>query len=289
MLFNKNNNGSEEIYDLTGTFHASTDFKSIQEDVIAAEMEVADLVGEAVMNAAQEAYENDNNEQLLSAVRRPIAVLAVAYFARKTGLSVGETGRKIKVDENEKVPFEWMIDRDNLEMKERYYRAIDILFRFIEKYAPDLKADSRYDLTVVKTIQDFESVYPIRGSRYTLHTMYPLLQEAESLLKSKITKDLTDEEMKRAARRYVVLQALIIALKRWSLSVFPLEIARQFSPSHEGNRETQPATASEIQWQISQFTSQANSALEELRQLQGDVYEGKAFPDNKRGNKFFTV
>lgn len=289
MLFNKNNNGSEEIYDLTGTFHASTDFKSIQEDVTAAEMEVGDLVGEAVMDAAQKDYDENKDSELLQAVRRPIAVLAVAYFARKTGLSVGETGRKLKVDENEKVPFEWMIDRDNLEMKERYYRAIDLLFRFLEKHASDLQAKPRHELTTVRTIQDFEDVYPIHGSRYTLHKMYPLLQEAEAMLLSKISQDLTSDQMKRAARRYVVLQALIIALKRWSLSVFPLEIARQFSPSHEGNRETQPATASEIQWQIVQFSEQANSALEELRHLQGDVYEGKAFPDNKRRNKFFTV
>ena len=74
-----------------------------------------------------------------------------------------------------------------------------------------------------------------------------------------------------------------------SLSVFPLEIARQFSPSHEGNRETQPATANEIQWQIAQFSEQANSALEELRNLQGDTYEGQLLPENDRRNKFFTV
>ena len=287
MLFNKNNNGSEEIYNLTGTFHAATDFKSIQADVAAAEMEVGDIVGEAVMTEAQEAYDNDGDLKLLDAVRLPIAILAVAYYARKTGLSVGETGRKIKVDENEKVPFEWMIDRDNLEMKERYYRAIDMLFRYLEKSGK--QPVPRFNLTVVKTIQDFEAVYPIHGSRYTLQMMFPLLQEAEASLMAKVKEDICSREMKAAAGRYIVLSALVIALKRWSLSVFPVEIARHFSPSHEGNRETKPATASEINWQIEQFTTQAESALQELRRLQGDFHTGSTFPANRKKNKFFTV
>lgn len=287
MLFNKNDKGSEEIYNLTGTFHAATDFRSIQADVAAAEMEVGDIVGEALMTEAQQAYDNNTDLELLEAVRLPIAILAVAYYARKTGLSVGETGRKIKVDENEKVPFEWMIDRDNLEMKERYYRSIDLLFRYLEKAGKD--PVQRFNLTVVRTIQDFETVYPIHGSRYTLQMMFPLLQEAESSLMAKIKGGTLTEDMMPAARRYVVLSALITALKRWSLSVFPVEVARQFSPSHEGNRETKPATASEIHWQIEQFTQQSATALQEVRSLLGQEQTGALLPNNDRKNKFFTV
>ena len=289
MLFNKNNNGSEELFELTGTFHASTDFRSVKADVAAAEMDVTDLIGEDIMQKAQEAYDTGTDNDLVDAVRLPVAGLAVAYYARKTGLSVGETGRKIKVDENEKVPFEWMIDRDNLEMIERYYRAMDLLFRFLEK-KNDLNFSPPHEaLTVVKTIQDFERVYPIHGSRYTLHKMFPLLSEAESILKRKTTANIDSDELKPAAARFIVLTALMTALKRWSLSVFPAEVARQFSPSHEGNRETQPASIDEIRWCIEQFEQQVNDALLEIHRLTGDLPSSAKLPDNRPEKKFFTT
>lgn len=288
MLFNKNNQGSSEIYELTGTFHAATDFKSIQADVAAAEMEVSDLIGEDIMKQAQKAYDTDSNKELLDAVRLPVACLAVAYYARKSGLSVGETGRKLKVDENEKVPFEWMIDRDNLEMKERYYRAIDLLFRYLDRENIQTSAP-RIQLTVIKTVQDFETVYPIRGSRYTFHMMKPLLLEAENSLKKKISADQISIELLPSCRRYVVLTALVTALQRWSLSVFPIEVARQFSPSSEGNRETKPASIEEINWCVKQFEKAAENALQEARTLLGNAPQGDSMPHNDRKHKFFTA
>lgn len=289
MLFNKNNNGSEEIYQLTGTFHAATDFKSIETDVQLAESQVAGVAGSEVMEMATEAYASGTNQALLDAVRLPIACLAVSYYARKSGLSVGETGRKLKVDENEKVPFEWMLDRDNRELRERYYRAIDMMLEYISVNYPDIE-NSRRGPSIVKTIDDFESVYPINGSRYTLHLMRSLLAEAQESLEKKIaSEDISKLASMPAAIRYVVLTALTTALKRWSLSIFPVEIARQFSPSYQGNRENRAASIDEMRWCIEQFTEQSNSALIGVMIELGLTSDGRKLPKNDKKNKFFTA
>ena len=54
----------------------------------------------------------EEEDKILVAVQRAVAFLAISRYARLTGLSHGDTGRKIKTDDNEKIPFEWMIDRD---------------------------------------------------------------------------------------------------------------------------------------------------------------------------------
>ncbi len=296
MLFNKNDNGSQELYRITGKFHAATAFDSIRNEVIDAENQVRDLIGDEILNAATEAYNTEEptveQQLLLEAVRRPIACLAVQMHAGLSGLSHGEGGRKIQVDENEKIPFEWMIDRDDQAMRERYYRALDGLFSFLsgrEGLWKKCPLSSSLSSCIVKTVTEFETVYPIDGSHYTFFKILPLLLDAQESLQAKTGFDNDALMNDRRAVKYIVLTALATALRRWSIVIFPTSVARQFSPSYQGNRETAAASMEEIRACAENFT---NEAAAELRRIKAETSPDTGAglkPKNDPRNKFFTV
>lgn len=299
MLFNKDKNGSMELYRMTGTFKASTDFAAIANDIDDAVYELKSMVGK-VVDYAEEAYENDVECDVLPLVQRAVATKALYHFAQNTGLSHGETGRKMKVDENEKVPFEWMVDRDDRELKERYYRALDRLFRYLDsddgksltKSLGDIPGSSFRAELIVKDIAAFERVYPISGSYYTFHSLIPLMFEAQGRLADMLEIKRSDVPSNGSTIKYIVLSALAIALGRWSLSIFPLEISRQFAPSYQGNRQTQPATLAELDRTKHNFEAEAREAyIAASVAIKGDNPEAgrDIMPENDPSNKFFTA
>lgn len=300
MLFNKDNNGSMELYRLTGTFKASTDFAAIANDIDDATDELRSMVG-PVVEYAEEAYEQGAECAVLPLVQRVVASRALCYFAMNTGLSHGETGRKMKVDENEKIPFEWMVDRDDRELKERYYRALDRLFRYLDSdegkslinNLGELPYSGTRDKLIVKDIASFEQIYPISGSYYTFHSLVPLMIEAQdhlaAMLGIEVGPNLSDTA---PVMKYIVLSALATALGRWSLSIFPHEISRQFAPSYQGNKETQPATMAEIDRTRRNFESEARDAYIAASvaiKNENPEAECSVIPENHPSNKFFTA
>lgn len=299
MLFNSQANGSLELYQLTGTFQAGIPFSSIQAEVESASLEVTGIVGTAVMDAAQAAYDAGENPELVDAVRRPIACLAICQYSKLSGVSHGDTGRKIKVDEGEKVPFEWMLDRDDREMRERYYRSLDQLLRYLNGHpVPGWNGDERVARCVVKSLETFEAVYPLEHSYYMFARMVPLMEEVQTRLEDIIGAQalaslIAGEEtsLARPARRYVILKALMLAVERWSLEAFPLAIARRFSPSYQGNRESRAATTEEIDWYLSKLSGQIRNVTLELQTAsKGNPYDGaQLLPENDPAHKYFTV
>lgn len=299
MLFDKNAQGSLELYQLTGTFQASVPFDSIRSEVAAAEEEVAAIIGQDVIDAAQADYENNERPDFVDAVRRPVACLAIWQYSRLTGVSHGDTGRKLKVDDGEKIPFEWMLDRDDREMRDRYYRALDSLFRFLE--ANDVSGWDGRKLTsgcVVKSLDRFEEVYPLEHSHYMFARLVPLMTESQRKLSDIIGQDAltalisgTESNIAPLSRRFVILSSLILAVKRWSLDAFPLSVARRFSPSYQGNRESRAATMDEIDWYLKKQEEQLKDITTELQTaVSGNPWqEARMMPANDPSKKYFTV
>lgn len=304
MLFNKNNNGSVELYEISGTFQAATPFSAVATEVQCAQTDVKNIVGDEVMNQAESIYAADNpsasDKEYLEMIRRPIAFLAICNYAKITGLQHGVSGRKMVMGENEKVPFEWMIDRDDREMRERYYRAMDALFGYLNTTGPESWKRSeiykRSQSSLVPDLKTMETVYPIERSQYTFYMLVPLMLEAQAKLLKEMGDDASgklgsDTAILPAVRRFIVLKALVIALKRWAISVFPTEVARQFAPSYQGNREKRAATTEEIEWAIGKLDAQAKEAEAEiLEEVKGNPYKGfPLVPENDQKNKYFTV
>lgn len=306
MLFNKNDNGAVELYELTGTYCPSNNFEAIAGELNDAAREVANLVGEEVVSAAKQAYDEDGNAELVKAVQLPIACLAMMRYFRQTTVLHQDSGRKITAGDDEKVPFEWMIDRDDRAMQEKYYRSLDALFAYLEKNEIQGWKESylrrNMQFSIVKDIHTFESVYPIEQSYYLFFMLLPLIVEVQTTKLKKalgdawerISKDSVareDEALLYCARRAAVLGALVIAVERWSIEVFPQSIARRFMPTYQGNRANKTASTEEMEWYLNKLKQQSNEAMQDLlSEVAGqNRYEDyPLLPENKRSNKFFN-
>lgn len=304
LLFDKDGNGSAELEALTGQWYASSPYRGIATEIEFATREVASRVGDAVVRLAAETYAADKGEEsgLVRAVRLPVACLALLRHASLTSVSHESTGRKVKMDENEKMPFEWMVDRDDRAMRERYYRALDALYAYLTDN--NVKEWTESDVyksaqrSVVKSIREFEAVYPVDGSYYVYYMMQPLVLEAQQAVLKPLAGDkwdsvldgTADSALVGYARKAAVLSALITAGERWSLEVFPLEIARRFSPSYQGNRASNAATTSEIDWYLDKLRAQRKEAINGVASLLDPDGAGYSLiPDNDPRRKFFTT
>lgn len=307
MLFNKDNNGSLELYELSGIFQASTQFLSIAAEVEAATREVSALVGTALITSVEKIYGKNvptpDEKVLLDMVRRPIAYLAIGMHSKLSGVSHGETGRKNKVDDNEKIAFQWQIDRDDQELRERYLRALDTLvsyLRFTGNPAWNASGTAKLvDASIVKDIAQMEAVYPIERSWYTFYTVLPLIIEAQesrianlvgTARMQALIAGTESEAVASPARRSAILRAMITAAERWSLSIFPVAVARQFAPSYQGAKEKSAATIEEIKWTLGRLRKQLEDAERDLKKAVAEYApSARMFPENKPENKFFTV
>lgn len=307
MLFDRLNNGSEELSALTGQWFASTPFALISTEIDFALQELASIVGSGVTDAAEAAYEAGKDADFVRAVQLPVAIRAIARYAQLSGVSHEGTGRKVKMDDNEKMAFEWMIDRDDRAMADRYYRALDALFRYLEKHSVEgwetSPAKAEADGCIIGSLRDFERFYPVDGSEYAFHRLIPLILEAQTgtvepfvgeevwarIYPQVAEGDTVGEQILLRAKLLCVLLALVMAAQRWSLDVFPLSVARRFSPSYQGNRESSAATIKEIDWFIAKTAKQIAAVKNELKKLSSTATEARLLPENDRRNKFATV
>ena len=70
MIFNKNNNGAQELRDLTGNYYANNDFNKIKSDIRSASYYLTKVIGDAVYVRAIDAYQK-NEESGMGWIRLP--------------------------------------------------------------------------------------------------------------------------------------------------------------------------------------------------------------------------
>ena len=309
MLFNKDGNGSVELQQITGIFYASNNYSVIASEIEDATRTVAGLVGEAVIAKAEEGYYGDELEKngLVPAVRQAVAVLAVSRYSRNNLVSHGDHGARLPADENEKIPWEWMIDRDERNQRERWFRSMDALYGLLEKIQEPTWMDSpirqAFNASIVRSLQEFERVYPVDGSYYVYYMLQNLVIESQPTIRRMIGtgnwEAMTGSEPQQLHRdllplcqRYAVLSALIKAVRRWNLEVFPLTIARRFSPSYQGNKATRAATREEMEAYVTGLEGQLDDIRDEIAEVlagENPFTDFDPIPTGDRRKKFFSA
>ena len=301
MLFNKDNRGSAEIQTVTGIWSASGSYSVISPEIDEARRTVTSLIGPDVMSTAEKAYEAGDDNPLVALVQLPVAVLAMLRLSRLQLVTHDDRGSKVRTDADEKIPFEWMIDRDERAQQERYYRAMDALYQHLTENADEdfLKYRAGRGESIVRSISEFEMVYPIDGSYYVYYMLQSLVLEAQPRLKKFVgsrwdsLSDAGEWELAALCRRYLVLQAVVTAIERWSLAVFPLQIARRFSPSYQGNRASSAATEKEMDSCIAKLRKHILDTESEISAVVNDganPWEGyDVQPKSDPRDKFFSA
>ncbi len=326
MLFNKNNEGTAELRKRISFLYANLKFENIYTDVELAEESLKEVIGSEVFTKAQVHYDSasynpegtDVLDRLVQHIQLPIAYFAGFEYIKTADVSHESTGRKVKIDaENEKIPFEWMLDRDNAAILNKAHKTTDRLILFLEKNeeATDWK-DSEAQKTArslfVNTAKQFDGIYPIDESRRFFLKVLPFMKSTEKkdllpilgerfdYLKAKITaNDLTadDKVLLEYVNDALVLKTMTKATRRFSISVIPEGVFQNYISERLTTQGKIPA-ADKVRMEVYETLDKEakrllSDLIEHINKLDNPVeYSEEPIsvgPINDAGNKFFGV
>lgn len=312
--------GNTELKELLGFIDADLKLKNLIPDLLTSTNEVIELIGQQVYNEAIKAYNgnSDIEKKFVFAVRYPIAINAYRLYAPSNDISHTNNGRKMRQDDGEKLPFEWMIDRDNDALEKRYYRALDDLIKFLDQQ-PDgtlktawinsdaFKSSHNHFL---RTVKDFDTFFPIK-SKLLLLKLMPGINDCEqyeirprvgvdkfnalkALLKN--NNDITDEkdiDLIRLIKKACVSYSLAWAMPRLSVQLFPEGVLQHHTSDRATTRGYKPTLKSETQVAKEAFLQDSKRVFAEIEQLMKPPpeinEENKIIPDQLFGDKFFST
>ena len=314
MIFNRNNNGAEELRNLTGNYYANNDFNKIKSDIKVATYHLCKIVGDAVYARALQAYTNQEASgtdegqiadvaKFVELVQRPIAIMATLQMYRKNDVSHEDSGRKVVVasDGTDKIPWEWQLDRDDAIHMEEYYQAVEQLIDYLNKTQlkewmesePKLLADT----LLIRSGREFDKYFPIQSSERMYLLLVGFIREAQiryirpaygadkwdDLLKDRSTPE---NEVRFAACKATALLSMSFAILRMPLQLIPGGVVRNYM-SENGMRESLPASIDDVKRLASWLQQDATDWIAQMKDLRdGHVGDISLLPENDRRNKF---
>ena len=293
--------GNTELKELLGFIDADLKLKNLMPDIITATNDVIDLIGIEVYNKAVAAYnEGDTtaeNKSFVYSVRYPIAVNAYRLYSPSNDVAHTNNGRKMRQDENEKLPFQWMIDSDNAALEKRYYRALDDLIKFLDRSKVTTEtAETLYTIWTnseafkatqklfIRTVSEFDECFPIQ-SRLLLIKLAPGISKCEqyeirprvsvgkfNALKSALKSntpitDATDLTLIRLIREASVAYSLAWAMPRLSVQLYPEGVLQHVTSEKATTKGAKPTLKSETEAASQAFMQDANRAFAEIEKL----------------------
>ena len=317
MIFNKNNEGAAELQRLIGTYFRSNDFSVIESEIKSAAGAVRRQIGSEVFDRAEKYYNSDEfnpqndtlDLQLLKAIQAPVALLAMVRFYQQNTLSHEDGGRKVKINEgSEKMPWQWQYDRDDDALLDKYYRALDDLYVFLEEKSvtewQNTPLRKKLAACFIKDLDTFQEVFPLEDSHRMFYILVPFMLEVQERIIRPIVGDTEYEKMKTApvpaelaeqfadAKRCIPLYAIITAIKRMSIKVLPTMIVRRFSASFQGSRggDMDDAATRALLQSVGSEAIDAKTELQKaVTQRRQPVREADLVPQNSRNKKYFMT
>ena len=230
-------------------------------------------------------------------------MLATLRLYQKNDLSHEDDGRKFKVatDNSEKLPWEWQLDRDDALHLEEYYKAVDVLIRYLNDEEPEEWTNSdTYKLSQTLLIRNgasFDRYFPIEKSERMFLILLPFIQEAQQLTVKRAygvtswdvlvtEKEVPETDAHFAACKAVALLAMSMALRRLSLSVIPGGIVRKFM-AESGMGKSEPVLLEDVN-RVSQWLVDDAAVWIDVmtRARDGSIPEYDLLPKNDKRNKY---
>lgn len=307
MIFNKDNQGAKELRELTANYYANNDFNKIIGEIELATDELAQMVGKKVVELAEAYYRNpeaaDAGAEIVRKVQRPIALLSTLRLYQKNDLSHEDDGRKFKTstDGSEKLPWEWQLDRDDALHLEEYYKAVDVLIRYLNEKKPvEWTESSMYKLAktlIIRNGEAFDSYFPIERSERMFLLLLPFIREAQQLKVKRAygiaswdelvaESGVPETDAHFAACKAVALLAMSMALRRLSLNVIPGGVIRRFV-AESGMNGSEPATLDDVGRVAQWMADDASTWIDEMKRARdGGPAEYELLPKNDCRNKY---
>lgn len=250
LLFNKDGQGSKEIQEILGFTDKDIKFEKLKPTIIPATDDLISLIGKPIYDIVMNIYEggsaSESDTEFCNRIQYVILLDAYRNFVIDNDLSHSPNGRFNRVEQNQKIAFEWQIERNNKSMERKYYKAIDALINYMDANVESWTSSDAYKAShnlFVRLTKDFDFYFNIEASRYLFIKLCPGLRKAEQEeilprigkikfdeLKSKLkdNDDSYDATFLELIKQATVYLALSWGIPRMSAQLFPeglLEVA----------------------------------------------------------------
>jgi hypothetical protein len=316
MIFNKNNNGNEELRNLTGNYYLNNKFGKIETNIELATEELIKVISYEVYKLAEDHYRSpvasNSGEQteklnkLVQAVQLPIAIMATLQMYQKNDISHQDDGRKVKIDtEHEKLPWEWQLKRDDAIHLDDHYKAVDRLIAFLDRsdiaeWENSGNKQIAHSL-FIRNAEMFDLYFPIEKSGRMFMLLLPFIREVQRIrIKPALGSDyqkllagqnLSDKEKELLEYVYpsIPLFAMAIAIRRMPLGLIPAGIVRNYISNSQTMNASEPASLDEIKALSDWLEDDALTLLNDMKQFRNGPTEINLLPHNCHKNKYMIV
>lgn len=293
MLFNKSNNGFEELKIWIPSISNSERFETFITDLFFAEEELKKYIGKDLLTELHEHYISDDynpiagkiKDELVRRAQMSLALIAFRTYVMGNDVNHTGSGRRATIDnENEKLAWEWMIQRDDEALMQKSHRAVDALIACLDEnnYQSWMQSDimKKTREVLLYNTSLFDDVYPIDKSRRMYLLLLPFMKrEQEQHIKpvlGQYYKPLLDYvqgsssssdtylNLYNYAATPLALFTMAVAVNRLSVTLMPEGLVQKFSSAIVSKAASQPVKSYEKTQIVKTLLKEAESELSKL-------------------------
>lgn len=238
--------GTQELKEHLGFLDVDIKFKNLKGKIIVATNDVIDIIGKSTYDLCVAEYQKPDtdstkNTDFIFAVRNAIAIQGYRKYAPHNDLGHTNQGRIARLEENQKAPYQWQINKDNEALEKSYYEALDSLLIFLDIEIEAWKETDEYKKTqdlFIKNTKEFDDIFPIGKSRLVFLKVAPGLKRCEDEhIISRVGKDLFNQlkaddaehiDLIKKIKEATVFYGMAWALRRYSAQLFPNGVVQNY-------------------------------------------------------------
>ncbi len=296
MIFNRSNNGAEELRVATSSYYANADFEKIAGIVEQVQGEIARQIGADVMASIEQDYIGGTDSPLIRAAQRTVGYMSVLRYFRLNDISHETDGRKVKMDsDNERRPFEWQLERDDAMHLEEYYNAFDNLVMLLQDNATFKQSElyKRISGLCIKTASVLEWVSGVEATPHLYLRLVPYLYEAQLFVEKRLGSDIAsaeDEMLKYLAQCAVGHRAMALFVQKTEMKALPSGAIREAVTSGGSSSRTTTQMLHDYYDHMMTLSSNYIKDMQCRRDELASCHdEHLVVPENSADNKYFIV
>ncbi len=232
-------NFSRQAKERLGFVDADLSFARMESALHVATSEIADIISEEKYEEIRTAESETEFSRL---VQHAILLRALIIYVPTSDLAFTNRGRKLRTDDHDGTPWQWMLDANSAALDDLYYLHLNGLLKHMFSHGIPVNVEKfNHKELLVASLNDFEKHFNIRGSYWLYLNLLPALQECEELELLPRIQSVTEPDflgMKNIAQKICVYYAMDWGLRRLNVQLFPKNVFQE--TVHTGGKTLQP-------------------------------------------------
>lgn len=291
LPFTDSPEGNDELNNILGFTSNDLKVSRLWHNLVTAADQIILYIGRPMYDSIVGIYEQSSHSTadsaLLARLQYALALDGYRNFAQDNDLTHGLNGRTVTVEQNQRQPWEWQVERSNRSLEKKYYRAVDALMDYLETDVEAWRNSEAFRIShemFVRTPRDFEQYYSIERSRLLYNKLLPFLRmseiedirprlgaarfdELKLLLQSGDRVDDSQALLLLKIKGVCVCRAVAMGLRRLTVNLFPEGVLQYTASERLTIDARQPALKSESEGAAQQFDRDAGMYLRQLDEL----------------------